>query len=206
MRHKCIFLANKYYAPLTEVTGLRDENKELEKEVQAFKAKESAMRRSVNVLSEELLELNEYDQRMNLQIHGVKVIVDENTDKLDSNFVLENLAHYTQVEFNITEIHQAHHLQPRRDGKLPTILFQFHLKTARDQWLEKGRNKKLTDILFGENLRSQYRQLFRDVKSRCQTYNYKCFWVKGGGQMVRKNDSENNVIVIKSYDDLMKVK
>lgn len=79
-------------------------------------------------------------------MHGVKTIVDGNTGKEDLNLILENLVLIIQLDCNVTEIHQAHCLQPSRGGKPPMVLVQLHSKTTRDQCLEKGKTKKPAKI------------------------------------------------------------
>lgn len=198
------FLATKYDAILTEVTGLREENKELKKEVETLKAKESSTRQLADDLVMEVSEMNQYGRRMNLEIHGV----DMNGDigKEDLNLALERVAKDINVKFDTKEIHQAHRLQTRRDGKPPTVLIQFWSKTSRDTWLTMGRKAKLPGVFFGENLCPQYRHLLREAKVKCRTLDYKFVWVKGGRIMVKRNENENNIIFIRCMDDLKKIR
>lgn len=197
------FLASKYDALLTEVTGLREENKELKNQVEALKNKGYATRKLADDLSFEVAELNQYGRRLNLEIHGVKV---ESGQREDINVVLEKVAKEIKVEFDAKEVHQAHRLRPRRDGKPATILVQFYSKTTRDIWLTKGRKARVPNVFFGENLCPQYRRLLLETKDRCKTHNYKFVWVKGGRILVKRSESDTNVIYVSSLDDLQKIK
>lgn len=198
------FLATKYDALLEEVTKLREENKELRKDVDGLKNKETLTRQIAEDVSCEVAELDQYGRRMNLEIQGVTVEGDRRRE--DINMVLEQVANDIQVPFDPKEIHQAHRLQARNDGKPATILVQFHSRTTRDVWLEKGKKRKLQNIYFTENLCPQYRHLLRETKMRCRTLSYKFVWVKGGRILVRRDEAENNVITIKSMNDLNKIK
>lgn len=198
------FLASKYDALITEITGLREENKELKKEVETLKNKSSSSERQAEELTCELSELNQYGRRMNLEIQGVRVEGDPRRENLQA--VLKEVAAEIQVEFDPREIHQAHRLQSRRDGKPPTILIQYYSKTVRDTWLQSGRRARLPNVFFSENLCPQYRHLLREAKLKCKTLGYKFVWVKGGQVLVKRDEAANNVIHIKCVNDLKKIK
>lgn len=198
------FLATKYDALLNEVTGLREENKDLRKEVETLKTKETSTRQLTDNLVTEMAEMNQYGRRVNLEIHGVEI--EGEAGKEDINKVLSTLAKNIQVAFDPKEIHQAHRLQARRDGKPPTLLIQFYSKTTRDTWLTKGRKAKLRDIFFGENLCPYYRHLLREAKLKCKTLGYEFVWVKGGRIAVKREENDKHVIYIKHENDLKKIR
>lgn len=198
------FMATRYEELITEVAGLKEENKKLKTEIKALKEKDVSTESLAIELATELAELNQYGRRMNLEIKGVQIEGDPRLEDLKA--VVSKLATAIKVEFDPAEIHQAHRLQPRKDGKPPTILIQFHSKTTRDHWLENGKKARLPSIYFGENLCPQYRHLMYEAKLRCKTHNFKFAWFKGGRILVKKNETESNVIVIRNLNDLKKIK
>ncbi|KAG8285672.1 hypothetical protein J6590_075707 [Homalodisca vitripennis] len=118
----------------------------------------------ISNLSSDLADLDQYGRRLNLEIHGLKVVGDPREENLSN--VLEKLSNDIGIDYKPEDIHQAHRLQPRRDGKPPTIIVQYYSKTSRDLWLKNGRRAKISDVYFNENLCPQYRQLLREAKLR----------------------------------------
>ena len=103
------------------------------------------------------------------------------------------------------EVHRAHRLQQRKNGKPPTIIVQFFSRDTRDKWLGAGKKAKLRDVFFNENMCQFYRQLFYDTKDKANMYNYKYVWFQGGKILVRKKEGDRQVFVVKGYDDLKKL-
>lgn len=198
------FLAEKYDSLLEEVVNLRAENKELKKEMEDLKRKEGSTWELADKLSVEVAELDQYGRRFNLEIHGLKVEGDPRNEKLED--VLKKVARDIRVEYDNGYIHQAHRLQPRRDGKPPTVIVQFFSKVTRDLWLQHGRKAKIGNVFFNENLCPQYRLLLKEAKIRAKTHSYSFVWFRGGRILVKRRENDNNVIVIKTWGDLNKIK
>lgn len=198
------FLADKYDALLTEVSQLREENKQLKSHLDLVKSQEAESRSSIEKLTDEVAELDQYGRRVNLEIHGLEVNGDPRKENMEN--VLGKLADRIQVQFNPTDVHQAHRLQPRRDGKPPTIIVQFYSKQVRDIWLVSGRKAKISKVFFNENLSPHYRLLLKEAKLRARSYNYNFVWFRGGRILARRSESDKNVIVIRNYSDLNKIK
>lgn len=201
-------MAEVYDKMLKEVSELRHENKALREELECVKASEKDTKTLANRLAYELAELDQYGRRVNLEIHGVKVLGD--LQKEDTKTVLQGIAEDIGVVYEQEKIHQAHRLQPRQDGKPPAIIVQFHSKDTRDTWLVKGSRARLErdgrKIFFNENLCQQYRLLFREAKLKASTYQYKFVWFRGGKILVKKGEDSRNVIVVRCREDLNKIK
>lgn len=197
------FIADKYDSLLAEVVALRTENAELKAKVEVLETSEKSNGELISKLSSELADLDQYGRRMNLEIHGLKVIGNLKDENI--NEVLEKVANDIGVNYQPEEIHQAHRLQPRRDGKPPTVIVQFFSKTSRDLWMKKGRNAKISNTFFNENLCYHYRQLLKEAKIRAKTHDYRFVWFSGGRVLARKRENEN-VIAIKTWNDLKKLK
>lgn len=202
------FFSEKYDNILTEVAELRNENQGLKKEIQTLKASEVSIAVRANELTSELAELDQYGRRLNLEIQGLPVEGEPKSE--DMGKVLEGVANDIGMVFNPSDVHQAHRLQPRKNGKPPTIIVQFHSKTVRDSWLQKGKRAKLTrenyKVFFNENICPKYRMLFNEAKIRAKTYEYSFVWFSGGRILVKKDEQSRNVLVIRDMDDLNKIK
>lgn len=202
------FFSEKYDQLLAEVTELRSENKTLKKELEAVKSAESNTRIRTNQLTTDLAELEQYGRRVNLEIQGLPVKGQPREEDICK--VLEEVATDIGMDFRPSEIHNAHRLQPRNNGKPPTVIVQFHSKVVRDRWLQKGRKAKIirdnSKVYFNENLCPKYRLLLKEAKLRAGTHKYDFVWFSGGRVLVKKNENSENVVVIKSMDDLHKIK
>lgn len=194
------FLAEKYDTLLEEVVGLRNENKSLKSELDILKAKENSNQETIDKMELDLAELDQYGRRFNLEIQGLPQQPNE-----DILTVMDQVAKKIGVELEPHHIHQAHRLQARRDGNPPTVLVQFYSKTTRDIWLKNGRKAKLNKILFFENMCPYYRSLHKEAKNRATTHKYEFVWFSGGRVLARKKENDN-IIVIRSKDDLKKIK
>lgn len=198
------FLADKYDALLTEVSSLREENKQLKSQLDDVKKQEVSSRNNIEKLSCEVAELDQYGRRLNMEIQGLEVKGDPKQE--DMLQVMEQLAGDIKVKFNPSDVHQVHRLQPRKDGKPPTIIVQFYSKDKRDIWLNHGRKARLNNIYFNENLSTHYRLLLKEAKLRARTHNYNYVWFRGGRILARRNENDRNVVVIKNSCDLNKMK
>lgn len=202
------FFSEKYDTLLQEMAELRAENQGLKKQIQSLKTSETTVIARTNQLTTELAELDQYGRRVNLEIQGLPVDGELKNEDMDK--VLEEVAKDIGVNYSPSEVHQAHRLQPRKNGKPPTIIVQFHSKTVRDSWLQKGKRAKLTKknskVFFNENLCPKYRMLLQEAKIRANTSHYSFVWFSGGRILAKKDEQSNNVIVIRDMDDLNKIK
>ncbi|KAG8246560.1 hypothetical protein J6590_082141 [Homalodisca vitripennis] len=102
-------------------------------------------------------------------------------------------------------------LQRRNDDRPPAIKIQFMTNTARDTWLLAEKKARLSDkssgqkIYFKENLTYFFKGLLKEAKSRARIHNYRFVWFKNGKILVKKNEEDRNIIVIKTLDDINKI-
>ncbi|KAG8318789.1 hypothetical protein J6590_105787 [Homalodisca vitripennis] len=122
---------------LAEVMGLRKENGEMRARVEVLEKKEKSSKEVISNLSSDLADLDQYGRRLNLEIHGLKVVGNPREENIST--VLEKLSNDIGMDYKPKDIHQAHRLQPRRDVKPPTIIVQYYSKTSRHLWLKNGR-------------------------------------------------------------------
>lgn len=204
------FHSSKYDEILSELKNLREENKELKKDLITMKKKLDKSEESVKCLTERVNGLEQYGRRVNLEIQGVPV-QGENTREENITSVVEGLAKNIGVTFSPNLIHKMHRLQPNNYGRPPVIIVQFMTSTTRDEWLKAGKRAKLSDrntgskIFFNENLTQYYRGLLKEAKLRAGMYEYKFVWFQSGKILVKKSPEDKNIISIKCYDDLPKI-
>jgi hypothetical protein len=203
------FLSSKYDELLSEIKALREDNRRLTNEVSEFKRQI----KDKDVIIEELkLQINDIDQYVrtsNLEIHGV-----EGSSKEDPALILKKIAEKINVDFREEEFNVVHPLPVRNTGRPPTLLIQFTSKTARSNWLSKGKAAKLTNkdlggdsdklIYFNENLTPFNRNLLRETKAKAKLLIYRYVWTKQGKIFVRKNDT-SQILRIRSLPDLSKI-
>lgn len=202
------FMAENYDVLIKELAEVRAENGKLRTELAAVKAQSNATKDLADTLACQVAELDQYGRRVNMEIHGLTPDTDLSKENIAQ--VLQNVAKDIGVEYRHGEIHQAHRLQQRNDGKPPAIIVQFYSKQSRDDWIEKRRRAKLTKknnkVYFNENMCPQYRLLLKEAKLRASTYNYSFVWFRGGRILMKKDQDSNNVLVIRCKNDLNKIK
>lgn len=197
------FFSEKYDTLMQEIIQLRKDNKDMKAEIESLKAKERTHKETVDKLSSDVADLDQYGRRMNLEIQGVKVEGDMKQENIEN--VLKNIAKDIGIDFSPSDIHQAHRLQARRDGRAPTIIIQFFSKTSRDLWLSAGRRAKISNVYFNENLGSYNRLLLREAKLRAKTHDFRFVWFRGGRVLVKKGEN-SDLLIIKTIEDLKKIK
>jgi len=204
------FLSNKYDSLINEMMALREENKALKKEVAELRKNQVKTDDAVEELNQRVQEMDMYGRRMNLEIFGVSVEGDHVREE-DTEGVVARIAEKIGVVYKPQEIHKLHRLQPRSDGKPPTILVQFMSVVVRDAWLQAGKKARLVEnasgrkIFFNENLTPYYKRLLKEAKTRANLHNYKYVWFKNGKIHVRKSEHDRNVNIVKSPNDLNKI-
>ncbi|XP_046687722.1 uncharacterized protein LOC124373396 [Homalodisca vitripennis] len=204
------FLSGRYDDILSEIKLLRQENKDLKVELKEVKAKQQVSDATVKDLLSRVNEMEQYGRRVNLEIHGVPVRGPK-VEEEDTYEVVKELGKTINVPFVPEEIHRLHRLQKRKDGNPPAIMVQFFSSQVRDKWLQAGKKSRLSDrdtgkqVFFNENLSLYYKNLLRDTKARAKIYNYKYVWFKNGKVFVKRGEGSENVIVIRSLDDIKKI-
>ncbi|XP_046688483.1 uncharacterized protein LOC124374285 [Homalodisca vitripennis] len=185
------FFTEKYDSLLDEVVDLRAENKELKAEVNNLKSNGQASRDAVDKLktkvaelSAEIADLDQYGRRLNLEIHGLKV--EGNSAQENLAEMLQKVAKDINVDYQPSQVHQAHRLQPRKDGNPPTIIVQLYSKTIRDKWLRSGRKARIIGVYFNESLSVYHKLLLKDTKLRARTHGYAFVWFGGGRILVKR--------------------
>jgi DNA repair exonuclease SbcCD ATPase subunit len=196
---------------LQELKSLREENHNLKEQQIGMNKRQQKLEEENASLCERLSELEQYGRRINLEIHGIELKPKHGGEKEDVTEVLKDIASKINVRYNPDYIQKAHRLQNSQQNKPPTLLVQFTSSEVRDNWLKAGKRAKLLEvntnrkIFFNENLTQYYRKLLGETKRCAATHGYSYVWIQNGKILVRKQDSDRSVIVVKHFRDLRKI-
>lgn len=131
----------------TSVSSLFSENEQRQKETKDLKEANDELREDLRYMRQEVLDLQQYTRRNNLEIVGVPTTPGE-----DIYALLKSLANYLHIKFAREEISVAHRLPPRRpqteeqpDDKRrdPTIIVSLISRSAKDTWRNAAKGKQL---------------------------------------------------------------
>jgi len=102
----------------------------IKKTKEAFDAQLSSMQASMKTLEKKINDLEQYDRRLNLIVHGVKESENEDCDKL----ILDILHNNVQVPIEPSAIQRCHRLGAvRRNGQCRPLIVRFvSYKTRRE--------------------------------------------------------------------------
>ena len=175
-------------------------------------------------------ELEQYGRRDNLELHGVPMHANENT-----NFIVKKLAGKLNVKIEDQAISTSHRLpllktksstegnksygnhanEARNDlsDKPPPIIVRFANRDVRNQLYQK-RNQisqivnfeipGMQNLYITENLTKSRKVLFLEAKKKKVSYNYKYLWTNQGQILMRRNQY-SRVFKISSPEDLNQI-
>ena len=152
-------------------------------------------------------ELEQYGRRDNLEIHGIPVSPNENTNEL-----IKEVAQKLNVRLLDSDISSSHRI-PAMNRKYPAIIVKFSNKDKRNIIFRNRRNlhgKKnysisgVTTIYINENLTQRKRNLFARSYKRKVEENYQYIWTNNGQIYLRKTKSDPK-IEINNEEDLNKI-
>ena len=168
--------------------------------------------------AEKIDSLEQYGRRQNLEITGIPVKKNENTNKI----VME-VANLLNVEIFPEQVSTSHRIASRtnkhKDSESqppPPIIARF---VNRDVPNELCYNPKLANnldlkgfsvegtqrIFINENLTQARKKLFWMVKQKAKRADYKYFWTMNGNIYTRKHN-DSNALIIKGEKDLDLIK
>lgn len=208
------FLSSQYDNLKAENDSLRQANEKQEKELkklndQSLKCED----RGVHEV-EKVDAIEQYGRRQNLEIAGVKV-----SDNEDTNKIAIEVAKIMNVDLSPDQISTSHRLSAKRkrnnndqDAPPPSIIVRFISRDVRNQIysnrkllrkadLSKFSVENTTAIFVNENLTQTRKRLFWKAKQRVKEHQYKYIWTTNGNVFVKKSD-EANLLMIKNELDL----
>lgn len=167
--------------------------------------------------------LDQYGRRLNLEIAGVPIKENENTNEI----VIE-VARLANVDISKDQISTSHRLpaKPKTNVAVgnktvtsqapPPIIVRFLSRDVRNR-LYSNRNKlryaKMDDfsvkgttkLFLNENLNQNRKHLFWNAKQKAKAHEFKFYWTFNGNIFVRKSE-ESEPICIQSTKDLERIK
>lgn len=167
----------------------------------------SILKSSVCELQSEVLELQQYSRRTNIEISGIP-----ESDQEDLSLILSALFETDEVNKHVTAIHRV---PTAKKDRHKNIVVQFNTKKTRDHYLSsyKKSNKNASDlnrqfdktpIYVNEHLAPKLKRLLFLAKSFKRDHNFKFAWVKDGKVFVKQKE-DSRAFRIRSEDDFVSV-
>ena len=185
---------------------------ELKKEVDYIICKQ-------NVAEAQLDDLEQYGRRENLEIHGVPLKRDENT-----NEIVKSVVSSLNVRLDDHQISTSHRLassykkiqRSQATEQPPPIIVRFANRDKRNEIYKKRKLLKLNcktelmshnsspNITIQENLTPLRKSIYKAAKQAKAALNYKFAWTSQGKIFLRQ-DTDTKVFKISSFHDLAKL-
>jgi len=187
------FISNEYEKQKNINNNIINSNNALKKENEILKAQISE---SILDLKKESIQRNSYEQygrRIMLEINGIP-----RTDIENCETIVENLSRALKVNQNVLhDIDVVHRLSSKPNSG---IIIKFNNRKSRDFFFAAKKNLKNINLLdlgyneagkifINESLTPYNKYLFKEVRQRCHSMNYKYFWTRNGLIFVRKDDN-----------------
>ena len=218
------YLASEYDDFIKSNCSLSKSNQSLVKDLRNIKEKQIETEKQLD-------NLEQYGRRENLEIHGIPVMRNENT-----NQIIKSVAKSLNIALNDSEISTSHRLiQPdtassnrvteRQQTRTPTTSFRQHPPAPiivrfsnRDKRNELYRQRKnlqnntevksifgsASNISIKENLTAYRKMLYGTAKLAQRDLNFKFLWTSQGRIRLRQNET-SRIISVTSLADLKKI-
>lgn len=202
------FLYKKHEEVEKENKTLKISVKEMEKRITILEEKKAEQEKFIEDLKQGTNEKDQYERNRNLEINQLDWLPEEKIPD-----VVERLAHAFGVTFFKHEMVDAAHRLPNKNKSKPsTLLLQFKHRDCRDAWLQ-AKKKIVTNnniynngngnrIYLNENMTPYYRDLFWKVRKHAKEKGFKFVWFLRGKIMVKKNESDRDVFIVRKESDL----
>lgn len=205
------FISEQYDEILGRLKTIEEEKKELIKENESLREELTATTTALNRLKEDHNNLEQYSRRDCLEIRGIPISEDENT-----NESVVKLANKIGVKMAYQDISTCHRLPRRSDPQaLPAIIVKFVRRDMRDQLYrarKRLRNMTSKDLGYRNNNRvyinESLTQSNKNLLSKClklkRDSKFKFLWTISGKIMLRQRE-DSRVFCIQSEKDLNKL-
>lgn len=193
------FLNSKFEDLINSVNELKSENKVLRKENAQLHERVGSLEGKVASAESDMENLKQYLRRDLVEIHGVPV-----TENEDTNSIVKQIVHLLDSTMNLEEhdISISHRL-PASAGYIPPIIVKFVRRDVRNKIFNLKRNlssKSACDLGFhqesklyiNESLTQKSRALLKEVKSFKKHNHFKFVWSKQGKILLRKDDNQSS--------------
>lgn len=186
------------------LSGVSQEIKELKKKNEELEIERVALRSEVSALKTEVLDLQQYSRRKNLEISGVPESENEDLPKL--------LCALFESDQITEKIRVAHRIPNSKKDKHKSIIVQFDTKANRNMYLSSykktnklasdlSKNFNQTPIYVNEHLAPALKHLLYLAKTFKRENNFKYCWIKDGKLFLKQNE-DARAFRIRSENDL----
>lgn len=222
------FLSESYENLNKKVKNLSESNTLVDQENTRLGAKLRDTRNELEQIKETLNDMEQYIRRDCLEIRGVPLHKDE-----DTNEIVRKVGHIMDLDIRPEDISVSHRLPsradsassnngsngtgPSKDQKHQSIIVKFVRRDVRDSFYKSRkslRNKSTKDlgylrhqpqnVFVSESLTSRNHLLFNKCLQKRKELKYKFIWTHYGKILLRK-DGSSPAICIKSEEDIKKI-
>ena len=204
---------DEFRSKISETSGLLQDISKLQLSTNKLTARQDS-------IEFQLDRLEQYGRRENLEIHGVPVAQNENT-----NQIVKNVASLLNVQLDNSHISTSHRmpvseksakLRPKENNnKHPPIIVRFSNRDKRNELFAKRKmlkmNRTNTNSAFNhlhvslqENLTAYRKMLYNEAKNAQHALNFKFLWTSQGQIRMRRN-SDSSVLNVNSLSDLTRL-
>lgn len=165
----------------------------------------TALKKEVKVLRQNINSLDQYGRRRNVELHGVQQRPGEDVVGL-----VREIGNILQLPTG--DIDVAHRMKKKSNKRNP-IIVQFLSRSSRDAWLSKRktgitsnnvvRGSDDSAIYINVNLSPYQSDLYWQARKFKITNNYRFCWVNGRGDIFLKRDENTNALLVSTVEDLL---
>lgn len=194
------------------IKDLTEKNTSLEKEIanlnstlQTTIIENHQLKTQIEDLAFEIIDLQQYSRRANIEITEVPESTNENTIEIVNKIF--NTLELTEV----CNIQAAHRIPTRNPMKRKPIIVQLQSKSDRDRVIKQYKEKKLTakdlnseldaaPIFISEHLCPAMKKLYFEARQFKKKNNFKFCWVKDSKIFLRQNEQSKPLRIRKTSD------
>lgn len=188
---------------------LREEIKVIHSQNEKLIQENSALKSQITEIKNEMIDLQQYSRRLNIQLDNLPEVENENIQETISS-VMKNL------DLDLTaNIVTAHRVPTIKKDKIKPLIIQFNAVNAKETFLKAAKTKRPTadlvnsrleklPLYFNDHLCSELKKLLYECKKFKKENNFMFCWTKSGKIFLRK-DEGSRVLRIKNITDLPNV-
>lgn len=187
----------------TEVGKVSDELAACKKENQKMKGEILVIQGENKNLTSRLADLEQHSRKNNVIISNI-----DKKEKADAKQLVMEIAKNLNVVLNSEDILEAHDLPSRYDK---TLVVRFKNSTVKSSFTKEKhkahlkRDDKEVKVYINDHLAPYFKSLLQSAKARAKVFHYKFVWFKKDAVLVRKDETTQKIIKIRSLDDIYKI-
>lgn len=191
-------------------TKIKQQQKDLaiqDERIQGLQAEKTALRKELGDMRKNLVEMEQYGRRQNLEIHGIQ---ERHNEKLE-NIVLD-VAKKLKIPCSSADIDVVHRIPTVMENKRKPILVRFTTRKTHAAWLEHRKTGLVSnnlvsgsddqDVYINANLSPYLKNLFWKTRIAAKQLKFKSCWASPSGQIFMQQTEQSARIRILSEADL----